>query len=101
PPGVIRNTGVGSAPCEKGGPSEAATTWLTSVHDGAVKCGLGVRRHFAAGRKPAALCPVGGPCFAWVPNARSGRHSREEESSLRSDLGLPWIRTSGLRRLSR
>src|ERR1700757_932863 len=34
------------------------------------------------GRKPTALCPVDGPCFAWVPGARAGRHSREEESSL-------------------
>ncbi len=33
-------------------------------------------------RKPTALCPVGGPCFAWVPSARAGHHSREEESSL-------------------
>ena len=28
-----------------------------------------------------------------MPNVRAGRHSREEESSLRSDLGPPWIRT--------
>ena len=34
------------APDEKGGPSEARTTWLPGVHDGAVKCGLGVRREF-------------------------------------------------------
>jgi hypothetical protein len=57
-------------------------TWLPSVHDGAVKGGLGVRREFPARRKPTALCPVDGPCFAWVPSARAGRHSREEESFL-------------------
>ena len=34
------------------------------------------------GRKPTALCPVDGLCFAWVPSARARRHSREEESSL-------------------
>src|ERR1700733_6102731 len=34
------------------------------------------------GRKPTALCPVDGLCFAWVPSARAQRHSREEESSL-------------------
>src|SRR5271154_5139200 len=34
------------------------------------------------GRKPTALCPVDGLCFAWVPSARAGRHSREEESFL-------------------
>src|ERR1700759_1914332 len=33
-------------------------------------------------RKPTALCPVDGLCFAWVPSARARRHSREEESSL-------------------
>jgi hypothetical protein len=33
-------------------------------------------------RKPTALCPVDGPRFAWVPSARAGCHSREEETSL-------------------
>src|SRR6478752_4237693 len=33
-------------------------------------------------RRPTALCPVDGPRFAWVPSARAGRHSREEETSL-------------------
>src|ERR1700751_1714668 len=33
-------------------------------------------------RKPTALCPVDGLCFAWVPSDRAGRHSREEESFL-------------------
>jgi hypothetical protein len=33
-------------------------------------------------RKPTALCPVDGLCFAWVPSARAKRHSREEESYL-------------------
>ena len=37
---------------------------------------------FPRPRKPTALCPVDGPRFAWVPSARAGRHSREEESSL-------------------
>jgi len=35
-----------------------------------------------AWRRPTALCPVDGPCFAWVPCVRAGRHSREEESFL-------------------
>jgi hypothetical protein len=26
-------------------------------------------------RKPTALCPVSGLCFAWVPSARAKRHS--------------------------
>src|SRR5882757_4957138 len=33
-------------------------------------------------RKPTALCPVDGLCFAWVPRDRAGHHSREEESFL-------------------
>jgi hypothetical protein len=36
------------APDEKESRPKARTTWLPSVHDGAVKCGLGVRRHFPA-----------------------------------------------------
>jgi hypothetical protein len=43
------------------------------------------RRHDTVsrpGRKPTALCPVDGLCFAWVPSDRAGRHSREEESFL-------------------
>ena len=34
------------SPDEKERRPEAATTWLPSVQDGAVKCGLGVRREF-------------------------------------------------------
>jgi hypothetical protein len=46
PASGVRHTRVGRLSCRKGAPSEAPTTWLPSVNDGAVKCGLGARRGF-------------------------------------------------------
>ncbi len=46
-PGV-RHIRAGRRSRRKGAPSEAPTTWLPSVHDGAVKCGLGVRTQLPA-----------------------------------------------------
>jgi hypothetical protein len=39
---------VGRRSLREGAPAGAPTTWLPSVHDGAVKCGLGIRRYFPA-----------------------------------------------------
>jgi hypothetical protein len=78
------------------------TTWLPSVHDGAVKCGLGVRETFphpdASPPRCAQLMGLASRgCLVLVLGATAERRNL----LFRSDLGLPWIRTSGLPRLSR
>ncbi len=90
-------TGSGSSPytsrtalLTKGTPSEAPTTWLPSVHDGGVKCGLGVRRHFPPDASPPRCAQLMGlasrGCLVFVLGATAERRNL----LFRSDLGLPW-----------
>jgi hypothetical protein len=86
----------------KGAPSEARTTGLPSVHDGAVKCGLGVRTPLSPPDASPPRCAqlmglASRGCLVIVLGATAERRNL----FFRSDLGLPWIRTLGLPRLSR
>src|ERR1700677_2257495 len=81
-----------------GAPSEAPTTWLPSVHEGAVKCGLGVRRRVSPPDASPPHCAqlmglASRGCRAIVLGATAERRNL----FFRSDLGLPWIRTSSVR----
>jgi hypothetical protein len=80
----------------------STNTWLPSVRHGAVKCGLGVRRNFlppdASPPRCAQLMGLASRgCLVLVLGATAERRNL----FFRSDLGLPWIRTLGLPRLSR
>ena len=107
--GPLTATGSGSSPYmsrttlpTKGAPSEARTTGLPSVHDGAVKCGLGVRTPLSPPDASPPRCAqlmglASRGCLVIVLGATAERRNL----FFRSDLGLPWIRTLGLPRLSR
>ena len=75
----------------------STNTWLPSVHDGAVKCGLGVRTFPRPDASPPRCAQLMGlasrGCLVLVLGATTERRNL----LFRSDLGLPWIRALSVR----
>src|ERR1700739_2144165 len=93
-----RHTRLGRRHCRKGGPSEAPTTRLPSVHDGAVKCGLGVRTQFPGlDASPPRCAQLMGFALRGGLVLVLGATAERRNLLFRSDLGLPWIRTLSVR----